>query len=381
MLLYMSAGTSYEIYNKQFNKELITAGYQAQKFNYNIIQGLLDKTDLVSLSALPYINKRVRRIEKDNGNIKYICIENHPGKLHKIYNLTLLIREGKKIIKKKRPEFIVCDAISLSHAIAALYLSHKYNIPSIAIITDIPEVMCYGKMTFFMRLDAWFMKRFSAYILLTAQMNKIVNLRHKPYMVMEGTCSANVPIPERIENGFSVCIYSGSLWKKTAGLEYFIEGFIMADIPNCELHFYGTGELTDIIIDISKQHPQVKYMGCITSEELTKRQSRAALLVNPRPSSECFCKYSFPSKTFEYMASGVPVFMTKLPGIPDEYFNYVYTIDHENAQGVCDNLRNIFSQSKESLFNKGLSAREYIIKNKNNIVQSQRILMFLKSLQ
>ena len=58
-------------------------------------------------------------------------------------------------------------------------------------------------------------------------------------------------------------------------------------------------------------------MGCVTNDEIVRLQCEATLLVNPRPSDKEFCKYSFPSKTIEYMASGTPVLMTKLPGVPD----------------------------------------------------------------
>ncbi|HOP11776.1 MAG TPA: glycosyltransferase [Oscillospiraceae bacterium] len=380
MFLYISAGTSYDIYNRQFDAGLIDVGYQAQKFNNNIIVGLSQKVEVVSLSALPYFDVDTQRIEDNEKNIRFICIKNCKGKLHKINKTKFLIQEGEKIIKDKRPAVIICDAISFSHAFAALYLSRKYRIPSIAIVTDVPEVMCSGKMNLFMRLDAICMKQFSAFILLTAQMNEIVNQKKRPYIVMEGSCITNMPIPQRNENGPAVCIYSGSLWKKNAGLEYLIEGFLLANIPNCELHFYGNGELTEKIMEISEKHPKIKYMGCVTNAEMIQRLSYAALLINPRPSDEYFCKYSFPSKTFEYMASGVPVLMTKLPGIPTEYFNYVYTIDEENGEGVCNKLKEIFNQPSNFMRNKGLTARKYITENKNNVIQSQRILDFINSL-
>ncbi len=381
MLLYLSAGTSYQIYDRQFNAELINSGYQVQKFNYNLIEGLSQKTQVVSLSALTYIDRLAERIEQTEGNTRYICIENHQGKLRKFYNLKLLIQEGDQIIRKFRPEFILCDAISPSIALAARHLSDKYKIPAVAIVTDVPEVMCGGSMNLYMQINARCMKRFAAYILMTDKMNEIVNPKNRPYMVMEGCSVADTPLPQRNENSPAVCIYGGALWREEAGLEYLINGFLKANIPDCELHFYGTGELAPTITEIGQKHPQIKYMGCVTNKELVQAQSRAALLVNPRPSGQRFCEYSFPSKTFEYMASGVPVLMTKLPGIPDEYFDYVYTIDRENTDGVCNKLKEIFSTPKAVLDAKGAAAREFIIKNKNNIVQSERILNFIKLLK
>ena len=53
----------------------------------------------------------------------------------------------------------------------------------------------------------------------------------------------------------------------------------------------------------------------------------AKLLINLRNPEDKYTKYSFPSKTFEYMVSGTPFFTTKLEGIPSEYYNYLYCID------------------------------------------------------
>ena len=45
--------------------------------------------------------------------------------------------------------------------------------------------------------------------------------------------------------------------------------------------------------------------------------------MNPRSADAEYTKYSFPSKTIEYLATGVPVVMNRLPGIPEEYEYFV----------------------------------------------------------
>ena len=64
MILYMSNATAYPIYDKLFRAGMIQSGYQMQKFNHNLIEGLGKITDVISLSALPYINKRADRIDQ-----------------------------------------------------------------------------------------------------------------------------------------------------------------------------------------------------------------------------------------------------------------------------------------------------------------------------
>lgn len=379
MFLYISTSTSYEIYNDLFSKNLIAGGYQSQKFNSNIISGLSNYANIVSLSALPYKNVDHERIELVDDNVKYICIKNSGGLLHKINNVKELLKEGKKIIKNQRPEYIICDAFSFSPALAALRLSKKYKIPAVAIVTDLHEASCDGSISTLGKIHSKLMKKFDLYVLLTEQMNEIINPQNKPFIVMEGSCNVeDYHTDDSVTSKAPVCLYGGALWKENAGLEYFIDGFIKAEIPNAELHFYGSGELIPYIEQLSKTHPQIKYKGVISNNELIAKQREASLLINPRPSSSEFCKYSFPSKTFEYMISGTPVLMTKLPGIPDEYFDYVYTIDIEDADFVSEKLNQIFSLTNEERSSKAFSAKEFISTQKNNIVQSKIIYDFLK---
>ncbi len=381
MHLYLSTATSYNVYNKLLSENLIAGGYQSQRFNYNVITGLSKFTKVVSLSSLPYVNTDAQRLETTEDDVEYICLENRKGIFHKFFNVKNLIQEGKNFIKNNEIQHIICDAVSLSPAIATLFLSKFYKIPSVAIVTDIMEASPDGVRGFTKRLCSFLMKRFDYYVLLTESMNDIVNPKKRPYVVMEGSCDVSHTDYEIESDSLdkNICLYGGALWKKNAGIEYFIEGFIKANIPNTELHLYGTGELKEDIISISAEHSQVKYMGCITNQELAVKQREAALLVNPRPSDNEFSKYSFPSKTFEYMASGTPVLMTRLPGIPDEYYKFVYAIEEENSDFICKKLKDIFSLPESERKKTGADAKNFVSLNKNNVVQSKKIFDFLNS--
>ena len=78
------------------------------------------------------------------------------------------------------------------------------------------------------------------------------------------------------------------------------------------------------------------------------------------------------------MASGTPVLMTKLKGVPEEYFNYVYTIEDETSVGVEKVLKDIFSKKDDELSAFGKRAKEFVETNKNKTVQAKKILDFLK---
>ncbi|OUP03364.1 hypothetical protein B5F37_01675 [Drancourtella sp. An210] len=375
MFLYMSNATAYPIYDKLFRDGMIKSGYQMQKFNHNLIEGLGKLTDVISLSALPYVNKSADRIDQTLAGIRYIGVKNNTGYTHKISNLFYLYLEGSRIIKKYRPECIICDAIALSPCVISKLLGKRYNIPVVGIITDLPGMLgVENKAT---RKTVMRMQNFDGYILLTEQMNEIVNPNHKPYIIMEGLCASQLP-ELYLGKRRKVILYSGSLWKNDAGIEYLVQGFINAKLSEYELHLYGTGELVPWIEEISKEHQNVKYMGCVTNSEMVTIQSEAMLLVNPRPSKEEFCKYSFPSKTIEYMASGTPVLMARLPGVPSEYFDYVYTIEDETSEGMCKTLEVVLSKKEKDLKEFGARAREFVKEKKSQKWQSERVYKFIQ---
>lgn len=97
-------------------------------------------------------------------------------------------------------------------------------------------------------------------------------------------------------------------------------------------------------------------------------------MINPRSSKEEFTKFSFPSKNMEYMASGTPLLTAKLPGMPKEYYDYVYFFENETEEGITESLKNILSKNKDELYQKGYLAKKFVLKEKNNIVQAKRFL-------
>ena len=115
----------------------------------------------------------------------------------------------------------------------------------------------------------------------------------------------------------------------------------------------------------------------LLNTEIVAREQEATLLVNPRPTDEEYVKYSFPSKTMEYMASGTPVLTTVLPGMPKEYHPYVYLLEDETAGGITKMLKEVLSNSDEELFRKGTEARRFVLEQKNNVIQARKILEML----
>ena len=100
----------------------------------------------------------------------------------------------------------------------------------------------------------------------------------------------------------------------------------------------------------------------------------ADLLINPRPTHEEFTRYSFPSKNMEYMATGTPVLTTDLPGMPEEYKQYVYLLKDETEDGVCQALIQIFKEPDKERSEKGKKAKRFVMEKKNNVRQAKKVV-------
>jgi len=211
-------------------------------------------------------------------------------------------------------------------------------------------------------------------------MNDYVNKHNKPYVVLEG--QADITMREKVpsmdmKTKPRVVLYAGGV-SREYGAETMTQGFRRADLPNARLHIYGPGDYVEELQKIAQEDSRVFYGGMLLNTEIVEKEQQATLLINPRPTHEEFVKYSFPSKTMEYMASGTPVLTTVLPGMPREYHPYVYLLEDESAEGIALELQRVLSESEEALFEKGTAARAFVLEQKNNVIQAQKILEMLK---
>lgn len=223
------------------------------------------------------------------------------------------------------------------------------------------------------------MKNIDKYILFTKQMADYFEFKEEKWIVIEGVIDIIKATEDKtiIKYPVRVCLYAGSL-KKIYKIDKFVKAFIDANIENTELHIYGNGDFEPELVRICNEHPTIKFMGFIPSDEAFERMKKATLLVNPRPTEDEYTKYSCPSKTFEYLASGTPFLTTKLPGIPEEYYEHLFTFEDESQEGMSKKLKEILAMNDNELKSKGKAAQEFIRTKKNCEVQAKKIVNFIK---
>lgn len=372
---------------------------QAQKYHSLLIEGLsLECDEITAVSGLPINRNLIKKIfikgenEKEgNINYRYYRQINLPIFRHISIFLGGFLSALK--LKKGEDNFLICDVLSISNAYGTVLGAKLKGVKKVGIVTDVPSCKAVnpdslkGIKGLFRKIVAGTNQKiiysFDAYILLTEQMNELVNLKNRPNIVLEGHSDKKMVIKENnLSSKYDkkVILYAGSL-KKIYGIGKFTEAFKQADIPDSELHIYGDGDFKSELIEICKTDARIKYLGVKLNDYIVNEELKATLLVNPRPTQEDYTKYSFPSKNMEYMASGTPLMTTKLPGMPPEYFPHVFLIEDESVDGIAKKLEEIFTLSRADLHKFGLEAKQFILSEKNNEVQALKIIKFLKSVK
>lgn len=363
----------------------------SQKFFDMLIRGFLPIDDCVvtcltarSIDPTNCTLKKLPYFEENVDGIKYVYSKIINKKIIKNLNNVL---QGKKIAKRIIREnakngvetVFVCDPLAYDLCYGVISSARKQRV--CGLYTDLPDkISVIGKsdkktllskvkdsMNFLYEKP---LKRFDSFCFITESMNEINN-KNKPYVVIEGMTPSGRRVESDEKKG--LVVYAGGLYEKF-GIKKLVEASSkITEIEDFELRLYGEGNCVDYINEVSLRHPNIKYMGAVTLDEILEKESQASLLVNPRPTGEGFTKYSFPSKTLEYMYSGRPVLTTKLSGIPDEYNDYLFFIEDESVDGIKNAIVDVLSKSENELTSFGKKAQNFAINVKNNERQALKL--------
>lgn len=221
---------------------------------------------------------------------------------------------------------------------------------------------------------------FDGFVLLTESMKEVLNVGEKPCMVIEGLISDELPAPVAVApKARPAVLYSGTLIEGL-GIDTLLRAF--EQTPEYELWLCGRCDMDEEIIRKSaKKHENIRYLGFLPQQEVWALQQKADALINPRSPEGAYTRYSFPSKTLEYLRAGKPTLCYPLEGIPREYDDYLYYIEEKGADGVKNAVQKLMELPAAQREERALRGREYVLQNKNPRVQSQRLLDFLRSLR
>ena len=395
-LIYLSNVCAQSRFDDLVGKGRIKSQFQNQKFHHLLLKGLSELNDFSIHVISFYVMNRTKKIhfhhdEECEDKVHYI----YPSyfDLPIIHHITKSLSTYKYISKLyHRDSVIVCNIMNFDECVAALAFRMFHKVRICAITADVPGITSGAGNkdgSWWKRLAKkcaspfykYISQKYDAYMYLAEEMKNVIN-KDKPHIVVEGLADlAMAEIPNELECKYptKTLMYAGGLHREY-GIQMLVEAFRKLPDNNLELHIFGKGNYENELIEIAKTNNRIKYFGTRENKEIVLLQTKAHVLINPRPTDSEFVKYSFPSKIIECMASGTPLLTTRIPSMPADYYPHIYCFDDESIEGYYKAMAQIIRLPKEELSNKGKKAKEFILNNKNYRIQSQKLSKLLISL-
>lgn len=296
----------------------------------------------------------------------------------------------KKAVKSAghEPVLLLTYDIHLGACLAIRRAKKKFpQVRTFLFMPDVPNVVLTastgGNVTRSAKLRAnikmKFISQFDSYGFITAAMPEVVDVSQKPYTVLEGIYNNHQPPLAEPTTDKKIIFYSGQL-NPAYGMENLLEVFqeLYKTHPDYELWLCGSGKLSDKIRELESVCPGIRYFGYVDGIRVRQLQAEATVLINPRQNTDAFTKFSFPSKTMEYLASGKPVIGYKLDGIPAEYDPHIQYVPDNSSEALLETLVKICSLPENIRKDMGRQAREFILTHKNPKAMCQRIVNLWK---
>ncbi len=282
-------------------------------------------------------------------------------------------------------DFIIVYSIHTPFVMAALDLKkHNPNIKICLVVPDLPEFMsqstnyvyiCAKKVERFLlnRL----LKKIDCFIVLTDSMVSALNVGSRNWLRLEGIFNDVEDSQIVVKEENKTIFYSGTL-EVAYGILHLLEAFSKITDSGYRLWICGEGNAKRKVLELSRLDSRIIYFGQLPRTEVLKMQKRATVLVNPRLPEAIFTKFSFPSKVIEYLASGTPVVMYRLEGIPEEYFKFIHAPEDLSSVSLKNVLEKVCELDKSERKILADNAKKFIFNSKNSYVQCEKIYNFLK---
>lgn len=254
------------------------------------------------------------------------------------------------------------------------------------LVTDLPEYMSDSRNILYRagkwldrRLINWGLKAVDGYILLSPAMKERLPVGDKPCIVMEGIFNpqqgGSSALAQQSASTRNI-LYTGKLDARFGILDL-VEAFKRVLGGDLRLVVCGYGDAAQQVQAAAKEDQRIDFRGIVSHEEVLQLQRSATLLVNPRHSSDDYVRYSFPSKTMEYMASGTPTMMCRLECLTEEYLEHLLIFEDESVEGMARKIRQTLEMPEVELRAKGRKAAKFILRCKSSKVQGARVADFL----
>jgi len=290
-------------------------------------------------------------------------------------------------VNVNQEQFIIGYAMT-SSTLAAFKAAKRKNkrVTTCLIVPDLPEYMNLSinglkkiLLNIVVKKQKKMLKYVDTYALFSIHMADALKIGNKPFCVVEGTVNSNIKYEEINEPNFHKnIVYTGSV-NLEYGIELLLKAFSKIEGDEYKLQIAGSGNGLPLVNKFCEIDSRIQYLGVISNSEAIELQKNASVLVNPRTAEHDFTKFSFPSKLLEYLSSGNPVLTFKLPGIPDEYDEYLQYFDNSDSLYMAKRIQEVCNWDNERKENNAKRSIIFLNNNVSGLEQAKKILELRKN--
>ena len=326
-----------------------------QNFHNKVIRALAKTNEVEVVSIRPFSRKlmSIKALAKEDKQIDGIKWHYLPIKGNKLTRFISIKREAKKVFKKGELDdaIILTDTININCMNVATMLSKRAKRPVVGICTDSPSNITGTLKSYTMYL----LKKASkldGYIALTSELNTLFNDANKPHLIIEGIVE-NINQNTKKDGDTPYFFFGGSLSPRY-GINALIEGFLALNRKDIKLVVAGHS-------GILKDYPNVEFKGVLDVKDVLKYEANAIANINPRPYSEDLDRFSIPSKTIEYLTSGVPTISVRNSKLNPYFKDEIYWVEDSTPECFKKALEDILNMNEEERAYWGNRAKEKVL--------------------
>ncbi len=164
------------------------------------------------------------------------------------------------------------------------------------------------------------------------------------------------------------------------GFVEILDGFALTTDPAYRLQIAGSGALKERIENAAKTDRRIQYLGQLPFAAVLELYRSADCLICMRLTERFDTRYFFPSKLYEFLASGVPVVTTRTGHVESEYRNVAVVLYEETAEALAQKMGEVAHMPAAERRALGQAAARYIRENATWDKVGEKVVGYIASL-
>ncbi len=362
-IIYFTTAQEEKDYRSFITQWKISLNSSNQNFHNKLIHSLAinNQVDVISIRPFSRSKTKISYLKADmkvDGNITWHYLKRSGGRIWRLLSINPQVNKIMKSLDLTN-SIIITDTINTSIAKAVTKINKKYHLPAVAVCTDSPSNISGTNKSYTVHLLQEAKLR-DGYLALTQGLSNLFNPNNKPSLVFEGIVEDRTF--DKPKEGRKPYFFFGGALMEKYGVFNLIKAFKELNRNDVDLYICGHhGDKERIKAEIGKAN-NIKFLGLLPMNKVMEYEANSLASINPRPFSEDLDRFSIPSKTLEYMASGRPVISVRNTILMEKFPKEIIWINSHEVHDIKDALEKVLDMSEAQRENFGKESKNRVLK-------------------